>query len=424
MKPNIWITKSMLLFKFVRKISLHKSLLLLRRRALDIGRNMFTKLVIGNKQIEERQEILLQNRELALLNELRVQVRSIGEMKAMLEHFLKQAVSGLQLHSAVIQIHVLGEYMDLPFKIVECPCDRCERLQGNECYCSIVSIHYLKFAIGPQDNPIGQLAICSYLPLNEQCVNVLKSLASQLGVTAENLRLWHEVKQKEEIRLKLLEKVIKAQEEERKRIARELHDETSQSLTSVLLGLSMLADKKSEAERNEHVRSLRLLVQETLEELHDLAWQLRPSVLDQYGLSRALERYLDQFRVKYGIDADLCIVGLDGCRLQSEIEISVYRIVQEALTNVARYAKAGNVSVIVSMKPGLLSVIVEDDGVGFDAGLTLAREPSPSGLGLRGMQERAALLNGDLKIESAIGSGTTIFVHIPIAESLPLAGTV
>lgn len=404
------------LLKFIKKVSLRKWLLLLKRRSIDIAKDLFAKLMLGNKQVEERQEILLQNRGLSLLNELRTQVRSVEEFKVMLELFLKRAVQGLQLHSAVIQIHTEGEYLDLPYKIVECPCDRCERLQGRECYCSIVSIHYLVFPIGVEDSRIGQLAICSYLPLNEQSVNILRSLAYQIAVTAENLRLWHELKQKEEIRLKLLEKVIQAQEEERKRIARELHDETSQSLTSILLGLSILADKKTESERREHLRGLRSLVQETLEEVHDLAWQLRPSVLDKYGLSMAVERYLEQFRSKYSIDVDLCILGLDGYRLQSEIEISVYRIIQEALTNVARYAGAHNVSIIVNRKNGQLSVIIEDDGRGFDADQVLGRELSRSSLGLRGMQERAVLLNGTLKIESDFGTGTTIFVNIPLIE--------
>lgn len=409
--------KAVRVFKFVHKISLRKSLLLLKRRTADIGKSVFSRALMGSKQIQERQEILLQNRELSLLNELRSQVRSITELRSMLEHFLKQAVEGLQLHSAVIQIHAVGEYLDLPYKIVECPCHRCERLQGRECYCSIVSIHYLVFPIGFQDNRIGQLAICSYLPINEQSVNILRSLANQIAVTTENLRLWHELKQKEEIRLKLLDKVIQAQEEERKRIARELHDETSQSLTSILLGLSMLPDMKTEDERNRHIRGLRTMVQETLEEVHDMAWQLRPSVLDKYGLAMALERYLEQFRAKFSIDADLCFVGLDGYRLQSEVEIAVYRIVQEALTNVARYARARNASVIVSRKSGMLSVIVEDDGLGFDPEVVMNREPSKASLGLRGMQERAVLLNGTLKIESECGTGTTIFVHIPVGDA-------
>ncbi len=414
MRVKAWMLSIPQLFRFIRKISLRKWLLLVKRRSLDILRSLFAKLLMGNKQLEERQEILLQNRELSLLNELSGQVRSIPEMQAMLEQFLKRAVSDLQLHSAVIQINVVGEYLDLPYKIVECPCDRCERLQGRECYCSIVSIHYLVFSVGREDNRIGQLAVCSYLPLNAQSVNVLQSLANQIYVTAENLRLWHELKQKEALRLQLLDKVIQAQEEERKRIARELHDETSQSLTSILLGLSVLADKKTELERHEQLRGLRQLVQETLEEVHDLAWQLRPSVLDKYGLATALERYMEQYRSKYGIDADLCMLGLDEIRLPMEIEISVYRIIQEALTNVARYARARNVSVIISRKQCQLSVIVEDDGAGFDVEQVLGREPTRSNLGLRGMQERAVLLNGSLKIESGFGSGTTVFVNLPL----------
>lgn len=391
-------------------------LLMLRKWGTDMLGQKLTRMALGKKRMEFRQQILLRNRELALLNELGAQVRSVEELKDTLKHFIQKAVEGLQLHSAVIQMEVLGENLDLPYKIVECPCDRCARLQGKECYCSIVSIHYLKFPIGGPDNRMGQLAICSYLPLNEQSVKILESLAGQIAVTAENLRLWHELKQKEELRLKLLEKIIQAQEEERKRIARELHDETSQSLTSLLLGLSILSDKRTEEERNGQIRQLRSMVQETLEAVHDLAWQLRPTVLDKYGLSKALERYLDEYRCKYGLDADLCILGLEGQRLPSEVEISVYRMIQEALTNVARYAKARNVSVIVNKKNGLLSVIIEDDGVGFDVNRVLERDPSKYNLGLRGMQERAILLNGQLKIESNEGTGTTVFMNVPVWE--------
>ncbi|WP_438444753.1 sensor histidine kinase [Gorillibacterium sp. sgz5001074] len=391
-------------------------LLMLRKWFLDVSGLALSRAAFGKDRLEQRQEILLRNRELALLNELGAQVRSLEELRAMLQQFIKRAVEGLQLHSAVIQMEVLGESLDLPYKIVECPCDRCARLQGKDCYCSIVSIHYLVFPIGPPDARIGQMAICSYLPLNEQTVRIMESLSGQIAVTAENLRLWHELKMKEELRLKLLAKVIEAQEEERKRIARELHDETSQSLTSLLLGLSILSDKKTEEERAEQIRQLRTMVQETLEEVHDLAWQLRPTVLDKYGLSKALERYMEEYQAKYGLDVDLCILGLEGRRLQSEIEISVYRMIQEALTNVARYAKARNVSVIVNRKNSRLSVIIEDDGVGFDVEHVLERDPSKHNLGLRGMEERAILLNGALRIESGEGTGTTVFMNVPVEE--------
>lgn len=402
--------------RVMRAIPLKNRVLLVRKRATDLIEMAFQRLISRNDQLVQRQQILLRNRELSLLNELRAQVRSVEEMRTMLENFLEKAVQGLQLHSAVIQIQVIGEFLDLPYKIVECPCDRCARLQGKECFCSIGSIHYLVFTIGSPDNRIGQMSICSYLPLNEQSVKILESLANQIAGTVENLRLWHELKQKEELRLKLLEKVINAQEEERKRIARELHDETSQSLTSLLLGLSILGDKETEDERNDQITQLRSLVQETLEAVHDLAWQLRPSVLDKYGLSTALERYLDDYRLKSSIDVDLCMIGLEEQRLQSEIEVTVYRMIQEALTNVTRYANARNVSVIVNRQPRMLSVIIEDDGAGFDVSRVLNRDPSKYNLGIRGMQERAILLNGMLKIESGEGTGTTVFVNIPLQE--------
>lgn len=370
---------------------------------------------MGKERELYNQEIVLRNRELSLLNELRVQVRSVQEMRTMLAHFLEKMVVELLFNSAAIRISVLGETMELTYRNGLHPCDSCDPLQAQDCHCAITAIsNYMVFPIELQETSIGQLGICSIQPLNEQSVKILHSLTHQIAVTVENLRLWYELKQKEELRLQLLKKAITAQEEERKRIARELHDETSQSLTSILIGLGVLSDKKDESERMMQIEYLNALMQQTLQEVHDLAWQLRPSVLDKYGLNITLERYIVEFRKNYSMDVDLCIVGIEGSRLHAEVEIAVYRLIQEALTNVARYAKARNVSVIVDKKQDLLTVIVEDDGIGFDVEKVLNREPSKHSLGLRGMQERALLLGGILEIESKFNQGTTIFVKIPL----------
>ena len=193
---------------------------------------------------------------------------------------------------------------------------------------------------------------------------------SQLAVTFNSMadhlyELLSELKRKEEARTQLLQKVIVAQEEERKRIARELHDETGQTLTSLMVGLKCVADSCPAESRYCQPDDMRALIKQTLGEIHQLAVELRPSVLDDMGLVAALEKYMTHYRENYGLDADLHVEWQGQERVSHEIEVTVYRIVQEALTNVVKYAHAQNVSVIVTRSNWGLEVIVEDDGIGF-----------------------------------------------------------
>lgn len=193
-------------------------------------------------------------------------------------------------------------------------------------------------------------------------------------------------------------------------IARELHDSTSQSLTSILVGLRALGAVDDGPTEHEHVADLRALAAQTLDDLHDLALQLRPSVLDDLGLSAALERSASNFARRHQVHVDLAIRGLDETRLPPETETALYRIVQEALTNVARHAAAETVSVLVEHRDGRVRAIIEDDGRGFD--------PSSVGrdgrLGLYGIRERVELLDGTLTVESSPGQGTSLFVDVPV----------
>ncbi|MBI3910284.1 MAG: sensor histidine kinase, partial [Armatimonadetes bacterium] len=212
------------------------------------------------------------------------------------------------------------------------------------------------------------------------------------------------------------EKLILAQEEERKRVARELHDETSQALTSLMVGLKVLGTARTLEETNTQIGELRELTARTLEEVHHLALELRPSVLDDWGLVVALQRYVDDFAVKASLGVDFQMLGLDGQRLPPQGEIALYRIVQEALTNVARHAHAKHVSIVLKRQRTSVLAIIEDNGVGFDVAQVVSAPARDGRLGLFGMQERAALLGGTLTIESSPATGTTVFVEIPVAE--------
>jgi signal transduction histidine kinase len=232
-----------------------------------------------------------------------------------------------------------------------------------------------------------------------------------LGAAFEEMS--EELKRKEEMRAQLLAKVIGAQEEERKRIARELHDETSQALTSLMVGLRFIEDSDGTVKVREKTAELRALAARTLDEVHGLATELRPSLLDDLGLAAAIQRYIKEYSAKMNISVDSHVGGLSGQRLLPEIEVALYRIIQEALTNVAKHAEAKNVSVILTYRHSSLVAVIEDDGKGFDVNRVMASAHEKK-LGLFGMQERAFLIGGEFTIESQPGAGTTIFLEVPL----------
>jgi signal transduction histidine kinase len=206
-----------------------------------------------------------------------------------------------------------------------------------------------------------------------------------------------------------LRRVVEAQELERARLARELHDETGQALTSILLGLKGLEDTVSTAEAREGVVALRELVVSTLQDVRRLAVELRPSALDDFGLVPALERLAASLEEQSGLAVDV-EAQLGPERLPPDAETALYRIVQEALTNVVKHASAGRVSITLVRKEGSAVAVIEDDGRGFEPGSTRS-----GALGLAGMRERVGLVGGRLSVESTPGSGTTLVAEVPVA---------
>ena len=206
-----------------------------------------------------------------------------------------------------------------------------------------------------------------------------------------------------------LRRVVSGQELERRRLARELHDETGQALTSVLLGLKALEESRGEAELRSSLEELRELVVGTLQDVRRLAVELRPQALDDFGLVPALERLTAGFREQTGIAIDLESRLLEE-RLPDDVETVLYRIVQEALTNVVKHARAEHVSIVLRRQNGSVTAVIEDDGRGFSPDGT-----GDEGLGLLGMRERVALVEGRLEIESAPGAGTTLVVEVPVS---------
>jgi signal transduction histidine kinase len=205
-----------------------------------------------------------------------------------------------------------------------------------------------------------------------------------------------------------LRRVVEGQELERKRLARELHDETGQALTSILLGLKQVEEAKTPDEARAAAAGLRDQIVGTLQSVRRLAVELRPQALDDFGLVPALERLGEAFAEESGITVDVQ-ANLDAARLPAEVETALYRIVQEALTNVAKHSGATRVSVVVTRREGAVTAVVEDDGKGFGAA-----GGEGDGLGLVGMKERVGLLGGRLAIESTEGAGTTVVAEVPI----------
>ena len=205
-----------------------------------------------------------------------------------------------------------------------------------------------------------------------------------------------------------LRRVVEAQELERRRLARELHDETGQALTSILLGLKSLEERSKDPASRAATQELRELVVSTLQDVRRLAVELRPSALDDFGLVAALERLAESFAEQTAISVDFQTALADE-RLPPDVETALYRIVQESLTNVVKHARARRVSILLARKEGAVKAVVEDDGQGFDAA-----EQTRDGYGLVGMRERLALLGGRLEVESTRDAGTTIAAEVPV----------
>ena len=171
------------------------------------------------------------------------------------------------------------------------------------------------------------------------------------------------------------------------------------------------------------MQELKAIVGDTLDGVHELALELRPSVSDDLGLVPAVQRAVRVYHERHGLTVDFEAVGLEGVRLPPAVETALYRIAQEALTNVVQHACASEVSLLLAARAGAVTLIVEDDGCGFDADRLLHGPMDERWLGLSGMRERAALLGGSLTIESAQGSGTTVFVAIPLPDEWPRSAT-
>jgi signal transduction histidine kinase len=231
------------------------------------------------------------------------------------------------------------------------------------------------------------------------------------------------LKRAEAERHHLLRRLASAQEEEQRRISRELHDQIGQTVTGLSLGLKALEQGLAKGRHGEvateQVRWLERLAAEIGRDIHRTASDLRPTAIDDLGIFKAIEAYVADWQERYGVRVDFQTLGRDES-LPADVSAVLYRLVQEGLTNVLKHASASKVSIVLEKKREGLALVIEDDGAGFDP--EIVGRPAPGGgrkpgLGLSGMKERVALLGGTIAIESSPGKGSTIFVQIPLGAS-------
>jgi signal transduction histidine kinase len=209
----------------------------------------------------------------------------------------------------------------------------------------------------------------------------------------------------------LLSRLVAVQEEERSRIARDIHDQLGQQMTALRMHVEALQLKTQTPPLAEQAERTQRLVEALDQSIDFLTWQLRPAALDHLGLSAALQHLVTGWSERFGVATEFQVAGDDGVRLSRDVEANLYRIVQEALHNVSRHAQATHVSVMLERRDGGTLIVIEDNGSGFDRSTTPAGHDH--GLGLASMRERATLAGGGLDIESSPGHGTAIFVRIP-----------
>ena len=272
----------------------------------------------------------------------------------------------------------------------------------------------------------------------EEAQKLLTAIGNQIAIAVENARLYAELQRKERVRSGLFKKVLAAQEDERKRIARELHDQVSQSLTALLYNAEGGLETNEQPAIQESLQHICTLTQSTLDNIHKLIYDLRPSMLDQLGLIAAV-RWLANTRLKsVGTRVTVVALGeersLDGeadfQRLSPEMEMALYRVIQEAINNIARHAAAHNVEINLELRENIVTVDVVDNGVGFDLAeisqaasresdwIDTSQAENMAGLGILGMQERIELLGGTMDIFTSPGNGTHIHIQVPIQERI------
>jgi signal transduction histidine kinase len=291
---------------------------------------------------------------------------------------------------------------------------QCSRLESFN-YLNVGKLHVTVPLIAREQHlgMINLLCDSNYV-IPEEDLELLSSIGSQVSEIVSNAWLHLKLVEKEAARQVLLRSLVEAQEDERRRLARELHDGAGQTLTSLLVRLKTLENKTGSLPLQKDLQTMQTIVSDTIEQVRSLAHELRPAALEEFGLALALESLVKEISEQAGLDA-ACICDLEDAKIPNEIEAVLYRIAQEGATNVLRHAHATHLRLTVSCTSQGITMTIEDDGIGFDPG-KLGTGDGKRHLGLISMKERAEILDGSLEVLTAPNLGTTIQVQIPVAQ--------
>ena len=406
------------------------------------------------KELEERvrqrtEELERRNREQAALNSIAATVSRSLDLETIMSASLDRVLDIMQADAGSILLadgHGDGLSTGVQRGLPADANQGCLNGPGNDCLCSQavregeailvedVSSYrgqlratcpaegFASMAIVPlraKDRPLGVLLVASRRPdhIGPADMELLTAIGNTVGVAVENALLHGELREKEEVRTQLLNRVISAQEEERKRIARELHDESAQVLATLLVEIGTAEDILPATAKRARAILGRAKTDATraLTEMRQMILDLRPSALDDLGLVAAVQGYAKTRLEQTGVRVRLSVDGSQR-RLPAAVETALFRIAQEAINNVAKHAEASNVGIRLVFTGTSVSVVVEDDGLGFDLKTVAESKDKSRGLGLLGMRERASLLDGKATIESQPGRGTRVAVEIPVEE--------
>jgi len=283
---------------------------------------------------------------------------------------------------------------------------------------------FISVPLRAKDNVLGVMNVASHVPhrFTKEDVHLLHSIGDQLGIAIEQAMLYERLRKARERLRKLARQNLVAEEEERRRIARELHDETSQSLSGIALQLEALIEKsaKSGNQNAEFIAGLKKVQSLTVQvhkEVSRVISNLHPAVLDTLGLVAAVRQHAKNRLQPLNIDVTMEVKGTE-MRFPPDVEAALFRVVQGVIGNIAEHSKAKNASIVLVYQPGEFSLRISDDGQGFDVSKITDVEESGRGRGLFSMRERIGFLGGTSGVESKIGAGTTAWVKIPIGQDI------
>jgi signal transduction histidine kinase len=283
---------------------------------------------------------------------------------------------------------------------------------------------FISVPLRAKDNVLGVMNVASHEPhrFTKEDVYLLHSIGDQLGTAIEQARLQERLRKARERLRKLARQNLVAEEEERRRIARELHDETSQSLSGIALQLEALVEmsEKSgnqDAKFIDGLKKVQSLTVQVHKEVSRVISNLHPAVLDTLGLVAAVRQHAKNRLQPLDINATIEVKGTE-MRFPPDVEAALFRVIQGAIGNIAEHSKAKNASIVLVYQPDEFSLSISDDGQGFDVSKITDVEESGRGRGVFSMRERIGFLGGTSGIESKIGAGTTAWAKIPIGQDI------